>query len=91
MSTVPSRALRPKFNERPRRMHPYLATSLAVCGGLSVLFAFFAAVGAVDPVKSSDLTIAAVGLALVWLFGFVHRVFSAPALSQRHDRERRGF
>jgi hypothetical protein len=72
-------------------MHPYLATALAICGGLVVIWAFFAAFGAIDPGQAWGLTIAAGVLALLWLLGFVHRLRLAPPLSQRNDRERRGF
>jgi hypothetical protein len=63
----------------------------AVCGGLAVLYLFFALIGTVDPGRAIAATLVALGLAAVWLVGFWLRVRTGGARVQRHDRERRGF
>ena len=67
------------------------AALLAVCGGLAVVFVFFAALGAVDVRDAIAATVTAIVLALVWLSGFIYRARTGAAMLQRSDRERRGF
>ena len=67
---------------------------LAVCGGLSAIFLFFAAMGAIDLGDAVAATIVAIVMGLVWFAGFYyrHRSHASEArLAERRDRERRGF
>jgi uncharacterized membrane protein YdbT with pleckstrin-like domain len=64
---------------------------VAVCGALVVLYLFFVAVGGVDPRDEPGWTIAALGLALVWLIHSWRRLWTDGNASPRADRERRGF
>ena len=61
--------------------------------GVVVLFAFFFALGAVDPGDAAWLTLAVLGLALLWAAHAVwdsrHRSGRDPATIR--NRERRGF
>jgi hypothetical protein len=63
----------------------------AICGGLAVVFLFFAALGAVDIGDAIVATVVAVVLGLVWLAGFYQRQRTQAELITRRDRERRGF
>ena len=63
---------------------------IALCGGLVVLYLFFAAVGGVDPSDKPGWTIAALVLALLWLAASWKRLLAGGA-SPPGDRERRGF
>lgn len=72
------------------------AAAVGVCGGLSVVYLFFAAFGAIDIEDALVATSVAVVMGLVWLGGYLvrHRQGAdAPALemSERINRERRGF
>ena len=67
------------------------ATLLAFCGGLAVLYLFFAAIGAVDLEDALVATGAAVVLAIIWLIGVYQRHRSGGAFATRPERERRGF
>lgn len=73
------------------RLRSAVAALMAVCGGLSVIFLFFAAMGAVDITDAVGATVAAVVLALIWIAGFVYRQRTQAVMLQRPDRERRGF
>ena len=76
----------------PSQIQTVAATLIAVCGGLVVIYAFFAIFGAIDPLDAAVPTIAAVVLALVWFGAFVFRQRTAKDdPSQRINRERRGF
>jgi hypothetical protein len=63
----------------------------AVCGGLAVLYVFFAAIGAVDLGDAIAATLIALVLGGVWLAFFVYRARTDALRVQRSDRERRGF
>ena len=67
------------------------AVTMAICGGLAVLYVFFAFVGTVDLGRALAATVVALALAAVWLVGVVNRVRTGATRVQRHDRERRGF
>jgi len=67
------------------------AFAIAICGGLAVLFLFFVIVGTVDVGNAIVATVAAIVLALIWMFAFWRRMKSNAAFVQRPDRERRGF
>ena len=66
---------------------------MAFSGGLSVMFLFFAAIGAVDLGEAVGLAIAALVFALIWLVGFWLRWRAGERTERitRADRERRGF
>ena len=74
---------------RPLRI--VVATIVALCGGLALLYFVFAAIGAVDLGESRAATIVAVILALVWFTAFVLRYRTGAIQVQRPDRERRGY
>ncbi len=63
---------------------------VALCGGLVVLYLFFAAIGGVDPREDVGWTVAALVLAVVWLASSWRRLLAGGA-SPPGDRERRGF
>jgi amino acid transporter len=75
---------------------PYLRTAAAaaagLCGGLALVFLFFAALGSIDLAEAVGATAVAVVLALVWV-GFVvlRRREPGDELADRIERERRGF
>jgi len=73
------------------RLRSAVATVGAICGGLAVLYFFFAAIGAVDLGDAALATVVAVLLGLVWLGFFVYRIRTDAVRVQRPDRERRGF
>lgn len=72
------------------------AAAVAVCGGLSIVYLFFAALGAIDIEDALVATAVAVVMGLVWLGGyFVRHGQGASAtgfeVHDRPNRERRGF
>jgi hypothetical protein len=70
------------------------AAAVAICGGLAIVYLFFAAFGAIDVEEAVVATTIAVVMGLVWLGGYFvrHRqVGAAPSPTDRIDRERRGF
>jgi hypothetical protein len=80
-----------RTEDRARRVRDIAATLLAFCGGLAILYVFFAAIGAVDLGDSLVFTIIAVALAVLWLLGAWQRSRTGGAMITRPDRERRGF
>ena len=77
--------------DRRARFRDITATAIAICGGLAVLYLFFAAVGTVDLGDAVVATLIAIGLAFVWLVGAYQRYRSGAIFITRRDRERRGF
>jgi hypothetical protein len=80
--------------DRSRLLRTAAAAAVAVCGGLAVLYLFFAALGAVDIEEAAVATGIAVVMGLVWLGGYYmrHRAAeAAPRATDQHNRERRGF
>jgi small-conductance mechanosensitive channel len=71
------------------------AAAVAICGGLAIVYLFFAAFGAIDIEEALVATSVAVVMGLVWLGGYLVRHRQAAgaqtAVSDRVDRERRGF
>lgn len=72
------------------------AAAVAVCGGLSIVYLFFAAFGAIDIEDALVATAVAVVMGLVWIGGYLarHRQGAGSAAleaSERVNRERRGF
>jgi ABC-type transport system involved in cytochrome bd biosynthesis fused ATPase/permease subunit len=80
-----------RAEDRARRVRDIASTLLAFCGGLAVLYLFFAAIGAVDLGEALVFTIAAGVLAILWLLGAWQRSRAGAAIVTRPDRERRGF
>ena len=71
------------------------AAAVAICGGLSIVYLFFAAFGAIDIEEALGATAVAVVMGLVWVGGYLvrHRQAVGPEarVTDRIDRERRGF
>jgi hypothetical protein len=71
------------------------AAAVAICGGLAVVYLFFAAFGAIDVEDAIAATAVAIVMGLVWLGGYLARHRQAagagPRSIDRVDRERRGF
>jgi hypothetical protein len=80
-----------RIEDRRQRFRDAMATLLAFCGGLVVLFVFFVLIGTVDPGDAVAATIGAVLLTLVWLAGAYQRYRSGAIFITRRDRERRGY
>ena len=80
-----------RSEDRQRRFRDVTATVLAFCGGLAVLYLFFAAIGTVKLKDALVATAIAVALALVWLIGAYQRRRSGAIFITRRDRERRGY
>jgi hypothetical protein len=72
-------------------MRTIVATLLAFCGALVVMYLFFAAIGAVNLEDAGVFTAVAVVLTVIWLVGVYQRARSGALFVQRPDRERRGF
>jgi hypothetical protein len=69
-----------------------LAAVVAICGGLTALYLFLAAIGAVNITQALVATGIAVVLGAVWCAGFALRMrHDVVSRAQRSDRERRGF
>lgn len=77
--------------DRAKLLRDMASLVFALCGGLAVVYLFFAAFGAIDLSEAITASLIAVGLGLVWMLGFGYRVRTQAARAQRGDRERRGF
>jgi O-antigen/teichoic acid export membrane protein len=82
-----------RYEDRNNRFREIAATLLTFCGGLAILFLFFALIGAVDVGEATGLAVAAIVFALIWLVGvwYRHRQGVDVGRVTRSDRERRGF
>jgi hypothetical protein len=83
-----------RAEDNSRYLRTAAAAAVAICGGLAVVYLFFAAIGAVNLKNALAATIVAVVLGLVWFGGYWMRHRSAAGRSsaiQPLDRERRGF
>ena len=80
-----------RAEDRQRRFRDAAATLLAFCGGLAILYLFFAAIGTVDLGDAIVATVIAIGLAIIWLIGAYQRWKSGAIFVTRRDRERRGY
>ena len=77
--------------DRAKLLRDMAALVFALCGGLAVVYLFFAAFGAIDFDEAVTASIIALGLGLVWMVGFGYRIRTHADRAQRGDRERRGF
>ena len=77
--------------DRAKLLRDMAALVFALCGGLAVVYLFFAAFGAIDVGEAVTASVIALGLGLVWMIGFGYRLRTNAARAQRSDRERRGF
>jgi hypothetical protein len=80
-----------RIEDRYQRFRDIAATLVAFCGGLVVMFLFFAAIGAVNLGDAVGFTVAAIVLTAVWLLGVWQRARSGASFVTRPDRERRGY
>ena len=77
--------------DRAKLLRDMAALVFALCGGLAVVYRFFAALGAIDIGEAVTASVIAIGLGLVWMIGFGYRLRSKAYRAQQGDRERRGF
>ena len=77
--------------DRAERLREIAAFAIAMCGGLVVLYVFFVVIGAIDIGNAAVATGAAIVLALIWLVAYRFRMRTDAQVTQRPDRERRGF
>ena len=77
--------------DRAQLLRDMAALVFALCGGLAVVYLFFAAFGAIDIGEALTASAIALALGLVWMLGFGYRLRSQAFRAQRGDRERRGF
>ena len=77
--------------DRARLLRDMAALVFALCGGLAVVYLFFAAFGAIDFDEAVTASVIALGLGLIWMIGFGYRIRTHAERAQRGDRERRGF
>jgi len=77
--------------DRAKLLRDMAALVFALCGGLAVVYLFFAAFGAIDIAEAVTASVIALGLGLVWMLGFGYRLRNQAYRAQRSDRERRGF
>ena len=77
--------------DRSRLLRDMASLVFALCGGLAVVYLFFAAFGAIDFNEAVTASVIALVLGLVWMLGFGYRMRTNAERAQRGDRERRGF
>lgn len=84
--------------EAPRRaadravvLRNMAALVFALCGGMAVVYLFFAALGAIDIGEAATASAIALALGVVWMLGFGYRLRHQAFRAQRSDKERRGF
>jgi hypothetical protein len=80
-----------RVEDRRQRLREMAALLFAICGGLVVIYVFFALFGAFDPGDAAAASLVAVALGVVWFVGYWQRLRTGAARIQRPDRERRGF
>jgi hypothetical protein len=90
-STLERRAYTRRAEDHTQLLRGVVSMLLAICGGLAVVFLFFAAMGAVDPGDAIAATGVALLMAVVWFAGFYYRHRTHAGRAQWRDRERRGF
>lgn|SRR5688500_14408116 len=77
--------------DRAKLLRDMAALVFALCGGLAVVYLFFAAMGAIDIGEAATASAIALALGLVWMLGFGYRMRHQAFRAQRSDKERRGF
>jgi purine-cytosine permease-like protein len=77
--------------DRTKLLRDMAALVFALCGGLAVVYLFFAAFGAIDFDEAITASVIALALGLIWMVGFGYRIRTHAERAQRGDRERRGF
>jgi len=77
--------------DRTKLLRDMAALVFALCGGLAVVYLFFAAMGAIDIGEAAVASAIAIALGLVWMIGFGWRLRGQAVRAQRADKERRGF
>ena len=85
------RAYRRRAEDHQELLRAVVSLALAICGGLAVVFLFFAAMGAVDIGDAVAATAIAFVMAAVWFAGFWYRHRTHADRQNWRDRERRGF
>src|SRR5688500_5381299 len=60
--------------DRSRLLRDMASLVFALCGGLAVVYLFFAAFGAIDFSEAVTASVIALGLGLVWMIGFGVRI-----------------
>ena len=82
-----------RTEDRHKLLREMAALVIALCGGLAVVYLFFAALGAIDIGEAATTSAIAVGLGLVWLAAYAWRLKSHAdrTATLRADKERRGF
>ena len=80
-----------RAEDRAQLMRVAIVAVTSICGGLAILFVFFALLGTIDFENAAVSVLVAVVLALVWLAGFWYRHRHESERAVHHERERRGF
>jgi hypothetical protein len=77
--------------DRDQYLRVAIATALAICGGLGVVYIFFWAFGAFSLGEAAAATVVVLLLGVLWLAGVYYRYRTGAVFITRRDRERRGF
>jgi hypothetical protein len=85
------RGFRRRTEDHSELLRATVSMLVAICGGLAVVFLFFAALGAVNLKDAVAATVIALVMAGVWLAAFFYRHRTQAGRTQWRDRERRGF
>jgi hypothetical protein len=80
-----------RSEDRERYLRLAIAATLAICGGLVVVYMFFWAFGAFSIGEAAAATLVVILLGLLWLGGVYYRYRTGAIFITRRDRERRGF
>lgn len=82
-----------RTEDRHKMLREMAALVIALCGGLAVVYLFFAALGAIDVSEAATTSAIAVALGLIWLAAYAWRLKSHAerTATMRADKERRGF
>ncbi|HEX8053463.1 MAG TPA: hypothetical protein VF517_10760 [Thermoleophilaceae bacterium] len=89
---LPDRRRTERAESRGRYPRKAAAAAVGVCGGLALVYLFFAAIGAVDLAEALGASAVALVMGLVWLGGYLlSRRQAEGTVGDRLERERRGF